>query len=657
MMPKRLRWLLHRASRMSAAEAAHRVVEQGRRLLDRVRPSGWDEGFAGPVAGLPGLKDIRAGAPAFDRVLEAEASAALSGRFAFLGRAWPQLAADEDWWVGAVWRLDPVTGNLWPGEERCAHDVDYRDADNEKSLKLGDVKYVWELNRLQVLPVIALQAARRPDAAAAATVFGILKGWMQANPPYRGVNWTSGIEAASRVISLLAALAFAQPDTAEDAAAVRAFLQAHIQWIVRHPSLFSSANNHRVAELTATLIATACAPDFPHAGALFRRSKTALERQMLRQFHRDGVGAEQSIHYAAYSLEWFTLAAFACDAAGSPFSDAFKTRMRCALDHLLWGLDTGGGALRTGDDDAARVLALTQAPEQRYAASVGAMAARWLGCAGPGPVMRDPALRDLIGGPTPVAEPPRGRRTFADGGMTVWRRSVCGAEMLLAFDHGPLGHLSIAAHGHADALSVWLHWGEEAVFSGAGTYRYHGAGELRDALRGTAAHNTLNLGGENQSRILGPFAWDRAARTTLLSQGDDGAEAEHDGYWRRFGLIHRRRIAVEASGLIIEDFLIGTPSRPIPWSLGFTLAPGVAAQVRGPRAVLRTETGRRLALIGEAPEGQRLEWALTETPYAAAFGDLRSTLRLTLWGVGGGSPAARTRILFSPPEDHHDSPK
>jgi hypothetical protein len=640
---------------MSPAEAAFRGLEQVRRLTDRLRRPGWRGGFTGAICGLPGLERSKTGDVVFDEQVRAEASAALAGRFAFFGQTWPT-DGRETWWLGDIWRLDPVTGAFWPGAERWCHDIDYRGVAGSDGPQRGDVKFVWELNRLQFLPVIALDAARRGEPDATERIFHILKGWMANNPPYRGVNWTGGIEAASRVISLLAALAFVRPETAEDEAAVRLFLKAHVHWILRHPSRFSSSNNHRVAELTALVVAGLCAPDLSRAGGLFRRAKAGLEREMLRQFHEDGVGAEQSVHYAAYSLEWFMLAGFACDVAGSPMSAGFKARTRRVLDHLLWAIDTGGRALRTGDDDAARVLALTQAPEPRYAASVADLTARWLGCAGPAPETRDVALRDLIGRPVPIAEPPVGRRTFPHGGLTVWRRPVSGAPMLLAFDHGPLGHLSIAAHGHADALSVWLYWGEEAIFTGAGTYLYHGDGALRDALRGTAAHNTLTLKGQDQSRILGPFAWGRAARTTLLRAADDEAEAEHDGYRRRFGLIHRRRVLVENDNVAIEDDVIGSSPQRTPWSLGFTLAPGVAVRLWGPRAMLRTQAGRRLVLIGEALEGQPLSWTCVETPYAETFGDLRRTFRLILSGDGRTTPAVRTQILFSPTGDHQDSP-
>ena len=57
------------------------------------------------------------------------------------------------------------------------------------------------------------------------------------------------------------------------------------------------------------------------------------------------------------------------------------------------------------------------------------------------------------------------------------------APAVLTFDHGPVGYLSIAAHGHADTLAVWLSIGDQPVFVDAGTYLYHSSRALRDAFR------------------------------------------------------------------------------------------------------------------------------------------------------------------------------
>ena len=55
-----------------------------------------------------------------------------------------------------------------------------------------------------------------------------------------------------------------------------------------------------------------------------------------------------------------------------------------------------------------------------------------------------------------VSRPTKGIRIFADGGYTAFRGRMVGHDVSLTFDHGPLGYLAIAAHGHADALSLTM---------------------------------------------------------------------------------------------------------------------------------------------------------------------------------------------------------
>ena len=97
--------------------------------------------------------------------------------------------------------------------------------------------------------------------------------------------------------------------------------------------------------------------------------------------------------------------------------------------------------------------------------------------------------------------------------MTQWRGED-GLRVLM--DHGPLGYLSIAAHGNADAnaLSAWI--GDRPLFTDPGTYLYHSGGIWRDWFRGTPSHSTLNIAGADQSVISGPFNWSHKARAHLI---------------------------------------------------------------------------------------------------------------------------------------------
>src|SRR5690606_1299896 len=98
-------------------------------------------------------------------------------------------------------------------------------------------------------------------------------------------------------------------------------------------------------------------------------------------------------------------------------------------------------------------------------------------------------LRAPAAAPEPV-------RAFPHGGYYVLGRSFgTPDEVRAVFDAGPLGFLSIAAHGHADCLSMTLSVSGREQLVDPGTYVYHAEPEWRDYFRGTAAHNTVRVDG------------------------------------------------------------------------------------------------------------------------------------------------------------------
>src|ERR1700754_4950041 len=67
-----------------------------------------------------------------------------------------------------------------------------------------------------------------------------------------------------------------------------------------------------------------------------------------------------------------------------------------------------------------------------------------------------------------------------NGGLVVLRKGSKRTTM----DVGPLGYLSIAAHGHADALAVTLATDGHDLIVDPGTASYYGTSRWRDAHRG-----------------------------------------------------------------------------------------------------------------------------------------------------------------------------
>jgi hypothetical protein len=146
------------------------------------------------------------------------------------------------------------------------------------------------------------------------------------------------------------------------------------------------------------------------------------------------------------------------------------------------------------------------------------------------------------------------RDDFPEGGYHILRR----LDARVIVDCGPLGYLSIAAHGHADALSLLLDYRGVPFLVDPGTFAYHTDRAWRDYFRGTTAHNTVVVDGQDQSVIGGSFMWLRHARATLLEHSADRIRGRHDGYTRLADpVVHEREVRLDAASgsIIVTDRL------------------------------------------------------------------------------------------------------
>jgi uncharacterized heparinase superfamily protein len=119
----------------------------------------------------------------------------------------------------------------------------------------------------------------------------------------------------------------------------------------------------------------------------------------------------------------------------------------------------------------------------------------------------------------------------------------------------------LPAHAHADCLSfeLWVSGERWVVDTGTSTYE---AGPRRAYERSTAAHNTVEIDGEDQTEVWGIFRAARRARGTLELVVTDGVTIEvvasHDGYRRLPGSpMHRRRWQITSGQVKITDTISG----------------------------------------------------------------------------------------------------
>ena len=67
--------------------------------------------------------------------------------------------------------------------------------------RAGDHKVIWELNRHQHLVVLAQASVANGRTEFLNEIVSQLESWFAANPFLRGINWTSALEVAFRVLS------------------------------------------------------------------------------------------------------------------------------------------------------------------------------------------------------------------------------------------------------------------------------------------------------------------------------------------------------------------------------------------------------------------------------------------------------------------------
>jgi len=116
----------------------------------------------------------------------------------------------------------------------------------------------------------------------------------------------------------------------------------------------------------------------------------------------------------------------------------------------------------------------------------------------------------------------------------------------LIIDAGPQG-IGRSGHGHADALSIQLSLARKPWLVDSGTGCYISRDGTRERFRGTAAHNTLRLDGQDQAIGQGPFAWTCLPSVTVerwIQAIDFNLFiGSHSGYMRlNDPVVHRRFI-------------------------------------------------------------------------------------------------------------------
>jgi len=556
-----LAWKLNRIKAMSPAEILFRAYRVFQTKTEKRKVSrGWQPVPNTSVVSRGSLfageseKHIAQWRRQFSSELE-DYEPLLSGEVNLFGHLLVNLGGEVNW------HKDPESKIVAPLV--FGKDIDYRD--NEQ---VGNCKTLWELSRHAHLVPLAVAYAVTGDKRYAQLVVSQISSWVEQNPFGLGVHWCSSLEVALRLVawSLVHSLfllrdeqgLFGWVGASQDENTLGRCIYQHVYFIQNYLSRHSSANNHLIGELTGVWVGCRVFNLGYQGEEWAKAAKRELEQEAVKQVFSDGVNKEQANYYHLWVMEYLCFNWLVGARFEDGFSDTFAKRISSMASFINAVRPPGGAVPQIGDSDDGVVARFTPMDAQDPYSEVTDAITRLMDANHQSPAPCQKAFwYDAITSqrlPSLSQSQMTESQSFPEGGYAILRS----ADAHLIFDAGSLGYPSIAAHGHADALSFSLALNGMFWLVDPGTYCYHTQPDWRDYFRSTAAHNTIEINGASQSMMGGAFLWLQHAQQSMgpLQQTSDEVviSGKVSGY-QDANILHSRRVTLfgQQKRLVVED--------------------------------------------------------------------------------------------------------
>lgn len=475
---------------------------------------------------------------------------------------------------------------------------------------LGDIKPCWEMNRHQFFVTLALAWIKTGDVKYAQAAVRFINSWCDQNTPETGVNYISGADIGLRCVSwILADRLFKGCPAYDELTQER--LHRNILSQGRHIAEYlsytekKSSNNHLLAEAAVLGWMALCYPEFTDSAEWEKRALGVLWPALDAQVYPDGMHFECSFGYHLQAVEFLLLLFTETRRRKKPVPAKAYSILEKMITALHLARTPDGGLPPINDSDDGRVMpapftmderlegvfatgaVLYDRPDFKAAAQAhyGLYAFLLLGEGGAEEFRMIPEL--------PLYHPLLS--SFNSAKIHIVRDK--GDFTLLKNNPDPFPH---SGHNHADLLNILLWLDGKPILVDAGTYKFSDPDGLRNALRATAAHNTVTVDRINQSEPLRNFDWMGRTRpgNTFAEETDDAViiDAQHDCY-SAIGVTHRRVIVwLRAEKLlIVADQMLGKGVHSFEQYWHF--APGTTVEDSGTYQYKLVQDGKPAAFV------------------------------------------------------------
>lgn len=449
-----------------------------------------------------------------------------------------------------AWDAGFQTENVWPTDQ-CSYDILISQRED-----IGDIRTNWELNRHYQFAGMAKSFYVTGDFSILEELQELFYDWNNKNYFLCGVEWTSAMEIAIRVNSWIYTYCFLnkafEKYNLENNKILKDISRGIIvmaDYIVKHRAKYSSANNHLIVEMYAVGMSGIFFDYKPWEKLAFN----ILTEELPRQNYADGVNKEMSLHYQSFVMEAYGLLMLEMKHNHIKIPQIWEEYLLHMSEFMCDCCGEYGETVVFGDNDEGKILDLSGEHFDHYRYVLDLMGSvlpkryskmenihenlYW--------ILSDDFQNSVLKKNCYYSPEVK---CYREGGYTLWRSK--NNKVLIGIDHADLGFGSLAAHGHADALSFQMFIEGMPVFVDPGTYNYHVPKKMRDDLRATVNHNTVCVDGANQAEILGPFLWGKRyeCKEAEVQEQEEGIYFE--AAIQNNGNTHKRKMRISDKDII-----------------------------------------------------------------------------------------------------------
>ncbi len=443
-----------------------------------------------------------------------------------------------------AWNINPENRRKAPLDKPWNKISDFGD--------FGDIKLIWEASRFpQVFYFINAYSLTKDNKYAHGCIRQIVD-WCRRNPFPNGPHYKCGQEIAFRLFSWMIALDFFQNFVSNESKTI--ILRNIYISILRIDinidyAAKSVRNNHSISESAGLIVVAVLFPEFPESPRLLKKGLSYLKKELGYQVYDDGAYIQHSMTYQRLVVDIVSFVLFICRKQQISLPIEITRTHHKMMVFLLSFMQKNGWLPNYGNNDGTNLFPASNAdyrdfrPSLNFAAAVSKKTT-------PTDEPGERGICNLLGLTNNSLLPDCYENAFKDGGYYILRNSKCFGFMR--------AHTYKDRPGQCDMLHLDIWYNGHNIFCDSGSFSYNSKSRKIDGFEGTGGHNTIMINDADQMNKAGRFGWSPWITARVLHFSHQQIVAEHYGYQKLYGVVHRRSVRMTRNGFIINDRIMGT---------------------------------------------------------------------------------------------------